>query len=174
MKMKKRLISLFITLFPLGITFLASRTDLLSSNLSGLYPGRYYYVLMLLVIFAGFIFFIAYKTIINTFWAALVLSAFFLSVILPYKADDAWLLNLHILNGYLSFTLLTSSIFKGISTFYIEDHRLFTRLFNIFLLLMGFIVITFIYFMGVNGLMEIIYLSIISFITLIMYVKKAQ
>ena len=158
--MKKRLVSLFFILFPLGISFLASRTDLLSSNLSGLYPGRYYYVLMLLVIFAGFIFFIAYKTIINTFWAVLVLSAFSLSVILPYKEDDVW--------------LLKSSVFKGISTFDIEDHRLFTRLFNIFLLLMGLIVITFIYFMGVNGLMEIIYLSIISFITLIMYVKKAQ
>ena len=158
-----------VVLYIINILYLISLfwgTDLFKENISGITIRPYGYLrvvifaLLYLMIVSNGLKIIGKYIYITEF--SILMTCF-----MPYSQEGTLIATLHVIVAYLSFCILTISHLYAIYLLYFNDLKRSKKCFYLLFCVLLCTFILYLYFMGINGLMELIYLSgliIISFI----------
>ncbi len=140
-------------------------TDLFVGNISGAQDLWHY----LLAIFLALLFILSFRPLYKidkTCYRVMVLG-FILAPCIPYSEDIRILADIHIICAYIGFALVTSGLLVFLFRYRVIGSKVADRLIALFTICLFGMLGVYLYYQGVNGLMEIIYftsLTAISFI----------
>ena len=169
---QNRIISYLATFISMISLFIG--TDLFKGNVSGSTNDIVYMIKL-------WIFGISLSTCVNGLFKEIdKRSSFFsvlwiiIAVILPYDRSLIILADLHVLFGYIGFFGLTSTYMYILFRYQTYNRKLADVLISIFSAIIISILALYMVFLGVNGLMELIYLFSLVIISLIIELDYAR
>ena len=150
---------LLYCLIPFIGTLLIAQDDLLIGNISGLTanPG-FYLVTLTFYILMGSCYAKTIKRVTNKKIACLGFIGIVISIIVPYSFTNQIQAFIHITCAYIGFSIFTLVLFKTIQELGYQDYALSQKLKYFFLEILLVILLFYIGYSLINGLMEIIYL----------------
>ncbi len=149
-------------------------TDLFKGNISGSTSDLFYLIrLWLFALSYGICVYHVFKMIDHKA-SIIALISIILATIIPYDIDLAIMSDIHVLLAYIGFFGLTITYVYILFHYRIYDRRLSDILFKVMGAILVFILGLYLYFFGVNGFMEVIYLTAMITITLIIELDYAR
>ena len=146
-------------LIPAVGTFLIAQDDLMIGNISGLTANpSFYLVTLAFYILMASCFASTIKRVTNTKIALLSFIGIVLSIIVSYSFTNQIQAFIHIICAYSGFAIFTLVLFKTIHELGYQDYALSQKLRYFFLGILLVILLLYVSYSLINGLMEIIYL----------------
>ena len=157
--MLKNKYSIQYLIIPLLLVGLTTRADLFLSNLSGITHNFKHYLLLVLVnTYLIIVYYPTIKKVTNYKYARLSAFAIFIVTVLPYYEHASIISTLHVIFGYIGFTIFSIVIYQVIvsySHYSFNKSQLYLKLYQV---IMMFVLILYLKYMAINGIMELIYL----------------
>ncbi len=151
---------------------LCLKGDLFIDNISGYADNIYRYIFVLgFGIILGISFMMAVKNFVSKKIQSLLMISSIMPVYLPYLGSNSIISQLHILSAYIGFALLTTIniyIFYGLSVL----SKKMKNIFKVYVFMLTVILVLNLYFLGINNLMEMIYLVTTTFIYGLVYINR--
>lgn len=166
MRTKRTRVLLYIFTLSVMIS-LFYKTDLLYGNISGTLETGYNYLHVLS--FAFSLALCVYKAFFRFDKKMAILTAFFIvgGALVPYDHNRTFISDLHVLVLYVTFCVITFTIYSILFKIKIYDPKRSRLLAGIFTLSLFLLFLIHLRFLGVNGLMELIFLTnvlVVSFV----------
>lgn len=146
-------------LIPLLLIGLTTRADLFLSNLSGITHNLKYYLLLVFTnTYLIFVYYPTIKQVTNRKLALMAVFAIFIVTVLPYFEHASIISTIHVMFGYIGFTIFSLVMYQVIIAYSHYSFKKSQLYRNLYLSIMMVVLVLYLKYMAINGIMELIYL----------------